>query len=659
MKAERMFSFRANIYYATLYQLAVAFLMLWLSRFFFIVYNSETTEVNSFSECMRLSFYGARFDLCALAYFNILFLTLRILPLPFQFSRKWLKFTDWVYYVCNSLMIAINIGDTPYYNFTGTRLRWSNVTLVATDSGIGTIFLKYLVQYWWIVILGIGFIVLMIWLSRRVIIYEKHRPGIVVRFLILIPTALILVICIRGRIGFEKSPPLSLADASIGTSKASQISVVLNSPFCLLRTMFAKGTNIEPVMTFFTAEELGSLRNSVHFPADSVNLQKRNIVTIIIESGGAEWVDYLTCGHKSQPTGLMPFLDSIAAQSTVVMNVMATGRTSIGGFTGVTGGFPAFDSFYYMLSPYNNNIVDAPARLLAEEGWETAFYYGVNPGSFTIDQTARAMGYKYVRDRHSYGNDEDFDGEWGIFDLPMAEYVVADLSKFSQPFMATWFTISAHGPFALPEGYDTSSFRHPEASPERGLEYTDVALRRFFELARREEWYYNTTFIITADHGNRDFSSTPYGRDYIRNRLPLIIFTPDGSIPAKIYTDRTVSQIDIAPTVLALTGYEKPFVSIGSNALGDPSGLFGIYRGDGGGYLFVDSCRAVYTDPSATKIESVYDPVADMFFEHPLEYPDSLSKALLLKGQALLQDYTERLNQNRMSFKKSDSEAIQ
>ncbi len=652
MKTDRLFSFRTNIYYATLYQLAVAFLSLWLTRFFFIIYNAGVIEVDSFSESMRLSFYGVRFDLCAVAYFNIIFLTLRVLPLPFQFNLKWLKFTNWIYYVCNSLMLAINIGDTPYYNFTGTRLRWSNISLIATDSGIGTIFLGYLVQYWWVVILGIAVIALMIWLSRRVIINEAQRPGIVVRWMILLLAGLIFVYSIRGRISFEKSPPLSLADASIGIRKAPQINVILNSPFCLLRTMSAKKSNIEPVLSFFTAEELNRMRNSVHLPSDSIKLNKRNIVTIIIESGGAEWVDYLTCGHKSQPTGLMPFLDSIASQSTVVMNVIATGRTSIGGFTGLTGGFPAFDSFYYMLSPYNDNVVDAPARLLGDEGWETAFYYGVNPGSFTIDQTARAMGYKHVRDRHSYGKDEDFDGEWGIFDVPMAEYVVQDISKFSEPFLATWFTISAHGPFALPKGYDTSSFRHSEASPERGLEYTDVALRRFFELARREKWYSNTTFIITADHGNRDFSSTPYGRDYIRNRIPFIIYTPDGSLPAKIYDDRTVSQIDIAPTLLALTGYDKPFVSLGNNALGDPSRLFGLYRGDGGGYLLIDSQRAIYTDPAATKIESAYDPTADAFFEHPLESPDSLSKVLLMKGQALLQDYTERLNQNRMSFHK-------
>lgn len=642
--------FTTNIYLATIYQFFIALAMLWLSRFFFVIYNWQSSAVASFGELLRLSAYGLRFDLSAAAYFNVLFIAMRIVPQPLQFNRVWLKASWWVYAVCNSLMLAINIGDTPYYNFTGARLRWSNVATIMTDDGAGSILLHYLPGYWWVVVSGAAFIAVLLWLASRVNVASASRPRIYVRLLLFLVLGGCAFAAMRGRVG--AGMPLAIADATYGTRVAPQINVVLNSPYCLLRSMNRKKSNNEPVLTFFTPDELAKIRNSVHIPADTAALRRRNIVTIIIESGGAEWMDSLTLGHTPGSLGLMPFLDSIASQSLVVKNVMATGRTSIGGCTAIFGGFPAFDPFYYMLSPYNKNVVDSPAALLRDKGWATVLYCGVNHGSFNIDQTAHAMGYSRVCDRDAYGNDDDFDGQWGIFDEPMAEYVVDDLSKEPQPFMAAWFTISAHGPFHLPAGYDTSRFRHPEACPERGLEYTDVALRRFFELARRQPWYDNTTFIITGDHGNRDFKGTPYDRDYIRNRVPLIVYTPDGSIAPAVYADRVVSQFDIAPTTLSLVGYDEPYVSVGQDALGNPDNLFGIYRGDGGRYLIADSRRAIYTDSRAEKIEEIYDLASDPFFEHPLSERDSLADALLRRGQAFLQDYTVRLNADSLSVRR-------
>ena len=134
--------------------------------------------------------------------------------------------------------------------------------------------------------------------------------------------------------------------------------------------------------------------------------------------------------------------------------------------------------------------------------------------------------------------------------------------------------------------------------------------------------------------------------------MPLIVYTPDGSIAPAVYADRVVSQFDIAPTTLSLVGYDEPYVSVGQDALGNPDNLFGIYRGDGGRYLIADSRRAIYTDSRAEKIEEIYDLVSDPFFEHPLSERDSLADALLRRGQAFLQDYTVRLNADSLSVRR-------
>ena len=59
------------------------------------------------------------------------------------------------------------------------------------------------------------------------------------------------------------------------------------------------------------------------------------------------------------------------------------------------------------------------------------------------------------------------------------------------------------------------------------MAYNDYILKDFFDKIKNEEWYKNTIFIITADHGlsiHRDLQNHP------RNgHIPFIIFSAKGS----------------------------------------------------------------------------------------------------------------------------------
>ncbi len=638
--------FGADALGATLWQLAVAFVLLWLSRFAFAAYNADICQVRSCGEVLRLALAGVRFDLSALAYFNALFILMRILPFDFVYRTIYNRIVLWIYGVCNSLLLAVNLGDIPYFRFTGARLRWSNILNITTDSDIWRIVLQYAGSYWWAFAAVALVIALMMYLATRV---RLCRPsgrlgGLWFRIALALVFAGAAFLAMRGRVG--AGVPLAIPDAAFAVARSPQINVVLNSPFCILRSLNRMKSNTEAELVFFDEPGLASVRNSVHTGADS--LKRRNIVTIVIESGGSVWLDSIATRLGAEKHGLMPFLDSIAGQSAVFVHTIACSRSSCGGFTAVSCGFPAFDPFYFMLSPYNKNTLDSPARLLGNKGWDTTFYYGCKHGSFNIDQTAFASGYQRIVDREAYGNDSDYDGMWGIFDYPMAEYIAADLGKRPEPFLANWFTVSAHGPFTIPDGWDTSGFKHPEASPERGLEYTDQALRHFFELARSQSWYDNTTFIITADHGNRDFKDTDYDTPYIQSHIPFIVYTPDGSVAPCFYTGRAFSQHDIAATTLWLAGYDEPFVQLGTDAFDSDSDSFGIQR-ISGRYMVVGPRYAIFTSSDVKSIEEVYDISVDPAMKAPLATFDSAeAEALLLQAQAFLQDYTSRLIHDRL-----------
>ena len=95
-----------------------------------------------------------------------------------------------------------------------------------------------------------------------------------------------------------------------------------------------------------------------------------------------------------------------------------------------------------------------------------------------------------------------------------------------------------------------------------------------------------TLFVIVADHGARIYGRADFPmRSY---RIPLLILAPEKLAPGRIAA-RT-SQMDIAPTVLALLGmeYEAPFYgrdALAARTLTDPVLLshnhdVALYRGD-------------------------------------------------------------------------------
>lgn len=641
---------RTDIYTATACQLAVALFLLWTTRFVFIVYNSDSVSVDGWAEALRLSMYGLRFDLSAVVYFNALFIVMRVLPFRFTLRAAYLRVTDWVYFITNSLLLAINIGDTPYYRFTGSRLRWNSLMDITSDPNWGGVILSYFTEYW-AAYFGIAlFIAALVWLYRRFDIRPALFGGTSVLREYSARTAFFLLGCglavvgMRGRTG--NGVPLSIADAGWYIRKAPQINAVLNSPFCILRSL-NKHNDIEPLV-FFSDAELAGIRTSLHRGRPG-GLTGRNVMIITIESGGSVWYDDLCPIPNDDLRGLVPFLDSIASHSLVCLNTVATGRRSVEGITAIYGGFPTFVPFVYMLSPYNSNLLDAPARLLGEEGYSTVFYFGCNHGSFNIDQMARAAGFSRIVDREAYGDDSEFDGHWGIFDHAMAEYAAEDLSTVAEPFIAGWFTLNAHSPYTKPEHWQPDGYRHPEASPQRGIEYTDRAVRRFFEIARRQPWYDNTTFIITADHGSRDLKDTPYDTPYVKYRVPFIVYAPDGSVAPGRIDDRMATQYDIAPTVLGLLNYPHDYVAVGTDLFDAHTERYAMGFIDNM-YRITGLQYAVNLTSDGREIVSVYDIAADPCMTAPTDgYDRAEVDAMVRWGRAFLQDYTCRMVDDRMS----------
>lgn len=153
-----------NIYLTTVYQVAIAFLLLWLTRLGFYYYNRELIDPTSSSHLWRLMSNGVPFDASATVYFNALFLLMRFLPWKFVLRRGYIMASDVIYYVTNSIMLLLNVADIPFFAFQGSRMRFSSLCDTFTDPNIAGIMLSYAVEYWWAYLGSIALIALMVWL---------------------------------------------------------------------------------------------------------------------------------------------------------------------------------------------------------------------------------------------------------------------------------------------------------------------------------------------------------------------------------------------------------------------------------------------------------------------------------------------------------------
>ena len=83
------------------------------------------------------------------------------------------------------------------------------------------------------------------------------------------------------------------------------------------------------------------------------------------------------------------------------------------------------------------------------------------------------------------------------------------------------FSSSNHVPFELPEGKIEWVEGVDQFSVRNAIKYSDYAVGRFFELARKEAYFANTVFVVVADHNVR-----VYGDDFV----PVLAEHAEGTI---------------------------------------------------------------------------------------------------------------------------------
>jgi len=637
---------------AAVINMALAYVVMMLTRIIFFVENWST-----FAPYMSWSLAGSMlrgalvFDTSALLYVNALYLVLTLLPWHGKETPGFHRAMRWLYVVTNSIAAGSNLVDSVFFQYTGRRTTVTVFNEFGAEGNITGIILTEAVRHWYLVL---AFVVLVMMLWWCFVMPRKGvRPPLwryyatqAVALLLLTPLA---IIGIRGS-ATAGTRPITISNANQYVNRPVEGTVVLNTPFSIIRSIGKKAFVTPDYMT--RAEMERAFQPIVHPVTDSLSHAGKNVVILIVESMGKEYIGSLNLdldgGHYR---GYMPFIDSLVAKSLTWQYSYANGRISMDAMPSILAGLPMMVEPFF-LTPASLNDVRGISAMLRDEGYETAFFHGGHNISMGFSAFAHSIGFEhyYGLDEYcqsdDYGGMDDFDGKWAIWDEPFLQFMLDEMDELDEPFLVSAFTASSHHPYNVPEQY-RDSLRDEGGQPiHKCVRYTDMALRRFFERASHEPWYRNTIFVLVADHTNQA-SHPVYLTDLGRYSIPIIFFAPDGSIRPELRRDAIAQQIDITPTLMHLLGYKRPFVSFGSDLLSTPPEQTWAMNYNNGIYQYLRGDLMIQFDGERTT--AVYNYRTDPLLRHNLlgtVQVDSMQHTL----QAIIQQYMSRMNDNRLTL---------
>ena len=605
-----------NIYLYLILKQLLAFLVLVATQIFFYWYNTRIFHVEDFHEWMGIIWGNITFGIATIGFMLLPYFAANLIPFRFRWNKVYHRITEVLFYYVPVLFVVItDICDAAYYQYTYRRLSGEIFRYLGIGGNMGSLWPHFLVDYWQATLFAFILIPVLLWVGRNIILlprdkYRKHNLNDLVG---LILGAGCVIFLFRG--GFGKN--LEWRDTT-KFCQAKNCALVTNSGYNIVRT-FNGGTLEEE--SYFDQKQLNTIFNPVFqsMPAEQwplceawagwspnfghsyeaeigdngiITLGKdmhKNIVVIVLESFSQE---YMGCYNKNAKQSYTPFLDSLY-QHSVVYQGRANGKKSIEGIPAIFASVPTLMTFPLTLSEYNDNKMNALPAILHSNGYRTAFFHGSYNGVMGFDQLATKLGFEeyygmdeYMADRMAQKT--DYDGCWGIYDEYFLQYTVRKLSVMPQPFMAGIFTISSHHPYTMQPGHENDFVEGPHPLC-RVVMYSDNALRKFFDAARKTDWYKNTVFVITADHAGQGLTReyNDYNGWY---RIPMMFYLPEyeedliangPEWSTHMVSPRIMQQTDIMPTLLDYLGLPAKTVCFGTSAFRNEIDGWQIAYGNG------------------------------------------------------------------------------
>ncbi|WP_432823148.1 LTA synthase family protein [Trichloromonas sp.] len=438
--------------------------------------------------------------------------------------------------------------------------------------------------------LALVFLVGLRWLYRRCLANIRPVASLRGSMLRVMGGAVILAVMVfasRGGVGHE---PLRWGDAFFSESTFAN-HLALNGIFTLTRSgwdkLYSKQAfwteSLTPEAALETSRRMLTLASEISLgdsehpllrrelaPASTLpvrhseNGKPVNVVVILMESFSARFV-----GALGSLAALTPEFDQLAQQGILFERAFSNGTHTHQGVYATLTSFPNLPGYEYLMKMMEaNQEFSGLPTLLHNNDYQSLFLYN---GLFSWDNKEgffRQHGMDRFIGEGDYVNPTFVDPVWGVSDHDVFTRANQEFKEMAArgPFFASILTLSNHAPFNLPEPLPFERIRTGDAYEGRynGMRYADWALGEFFRMAQQEDYFDNTLFVITGDHG---FGSPPMITPMMLSRfhVPLLFYSP-GLLGDHAERRQTVaSQVDIGPSVLGLLGMNDPHQGWGRN----------------------------------------------------------------------------------------------
>ncbi|MCU7958666.1 MAG: LTA synthase family protein [gamma proteobacterium symbiont of Bathyaustriella thionipta] len=412
--------------------------------------------------------------------------------------------------------------------------------------------------------------------AKKTSVPSKNTQALWLRISLALPVFLLLVIGARGAT-IRSGPPLRWGDA-FQSDYLFANHLALNSTYTLLKAIqenFKEKKSDVWLHAMPLQEALNNSRKMLlsgretllnpdrnfllrHYqPAESEPRKPySNVVVILMESFSAQYVGALGNGDH-----ITPQFDRLAKEGLLFERFFSNGTHTHQGMFATFSCFPNLPGFEYLMqqSQGRNKFSGLPA-LLTERNYANVYVYN---GDFSWDNQKgffRNQGMTHFVGRHDYSKPKFQDRTWGVSDEDMFNRALQELDKLEsgQPFFAMLQTLSNHTPYALPEKlpFQPITTMGEISQHLTAMKYSDWALGEFFKSVKNRPYYDHTLFVILGDHG---IAVKPQvsDMDLLRFHVPLLLIAPGIQQQYGSRISTVATQVDVAPTVMALLG--KPF----------------------------------------------------------------------------------------------------
>ncbi|HNX54654.1 MAG TPA: sulfatase-like hydrolase/transferase [Prolixibacteraceae bacterium] len=634
--------YETNEYLVLVYRFLLMMVFYSFCRVLFYLFNTPSFPRVTLTSFLTIMKGGLMFDTSALLYLNALYFLLFILPFQFKFRSWYQKTLKWIFMITNGVGLAFNLIDMIYYRYILKRTTASMFDVAAFDAGNTRLIARFFYDFWFIAVIFIVLLFLLAWLYDLLKPRSFRFKNQFVYFISGIPAIFILIVLsvIGMRGGWRHSTrPINMNNAGAFVQTPEEMALVQNTPFCIIRTWGKKAFVHKNY--FKSEEELSKIYTPIHEKPDSIApMKKENVVIFILESFSRAFVGSLNPQLKDpRDRSYTPFLDSLIHESLVFPNGFANGSKSIDAIPSVTASIPAL-VLPYVVSERSGNEINSIASLLGKVGYQTAFFHGAPNGSMGFDAFTKIAGFQKYYGKNEYGKDADFDGIWGVWDEPFFQFFAREMGKMQEPFATTLFSVSSHHPYEVPAKYK-GKFPEGRIPLNKCIRYTDMSLQKFFDTARKQPWFKNTLFVITADHsvitGIKEYYTA-----VTHFSIPILFYKGDGSM--KGVDERLAQQIDILPSVLSYLNYPYPYLAYGNNLFDKNSKRFVInYIQDSYQMLSGDFVFHLTDD----KLTAIYNRKEDPDLKNNLLGKVHFAAEEQLQ-RAIVQQFNNRMADNRM-----------